>query len=341
MTLADTDKMLTSHDVLRKLEVVEKPVDKAESAKYLELAERYAASHANDPLLVAIRYFEVGDRFKETPEGMRAIAASLTAMQKISAGSTVAEYRPAPTDSKVYVQSDPPGAAIILVSDTSRQNTMKKTPALVQLPKGKQTLSIELAGMKPATLSVDVGETVQKPEPVKLMPLTARVDVLFESGWLIFADGQALRDAAGKQLTTPSTVEIPLGNHTIVIAKDGFSDLQQRVAVKDALAPMVVEMKGRPSAGTSLTLSVIQQEKKRAVEELENWLAGTWDKDGRDKLIISRDHTMSYGGKGTWEAVGAKEFVLHFATWPVARCNVIDADSFTEGHGIIWKRVKK
>jgi len=71
--------------------VAEKP--KEEDAKgYLERADAFA-KESKDPLLTAIRYFEVADRFPTTDEGRRAMDGSLKAMSKVN---TVAKKESGP-----------------------------------------------------------------------------------------------------------------------------------------------------------------------------------------------------------------------------------------------------
>lgn len=60
--------------------VVTRRVLPSQAAKWLRLADEYAA-RTDDPLLKAIRYHEVADRFKGTPEGLAALEKSLELMR--------------------------------------------------------------------------------------------------------------------------------------------------------------------------------------------------------------------------------------------------------------------
>jgi hypothetical protein len=82
LTLADT-QVLGGNGTVKRLEVVAKAVPASGAKAMLDKAEAFAKGHADDPLLVAIRYFEVADRFPETAEGRKAMANSLTAMQRV------------------------------------------------------------------------------------------------------------------------------------------------------------------------------------------------------------------------------------------------------------------
>jgi hypothetical protein len=56
------------------------PEDEAQA--YFDRAERFARDNPNEPLLIAIRYFEVADRFKGTPISLEAQDRSLQAQQR-------------------------------------------------------------------------------------------------------------------------------------------------------------------------------------------------------------------------------------------------------------------
>ena len=83
MTLADTQAIKGNAEVAKRLvaSATEIPVSEAEAM--LKRADAFAQGHADDPLLVAIRYYEVGDRFKENEFGRKAIDSSLKFMQQV------------------------------------------------------------------------------------------------------------------------------------------------------------------------------------------------------------------------------------------------------------------
>jgi hypothetical protein len=65
------------------LETVSKAVPHNEAEKMLAEAQKFEKDNAGEPLLVAVRYFEIADRFKGTDASLKAQAASLKAMQTI------------------------------------------------------------------------------------------------------------------------------------------------------------------------------------------------------------------------------------------------------------------
>jgi hypothetical protein len=105
LTLADTDDLKGADGVAKRLEVVAKQVPQSSAQAYLDRANAFAKSHMDSPLLVAIRYFEVGDRFKTTDAGREAIDLSLEFMQKITAApaESMAKAQPKPFDRKDFV----------------------------------------------------------------------------------------------------------------------------------------------------------------------------------------------------------------------------------------------
>lgn len=251
MTLADTQAIKGNAEVAKRLVQTEKEIPVNEAEAMLKRADAFAQGHADDPLLIAIRYYEVGDRFKDNEFGRKAIELTLKYMQQVGEKGKVAEYKPVATDGKAFIVSDPVGAAIILVDANGRQDTGKKTPSLIQLPKGKQTVSLEKDGMKPAVLEVVIGDAITKPGAVKLDPVLIPVDILFDDGWQVFINGKPVVDGAGKAAVTPCTIDATLGKHTLLLAKEGFQDLSQAIEVKEQSS---VEVKQKPIKGVSVAL---------------------------------------------------------------------------------------
>jgi hypothetical protein len=88
MTLAQAETFAKSGDsgkrITAKLDVVaSQKVAATEAGKWLEKAEAFAVAHPNDPLLCAIRYFEVADRFVGSQESLIAQRKSLDLMGKV------------------------------------------------------------------------------------------------------------------------------------------------------------------------------------------------------------------------------------------------------------------
>ncbi len=88
MTLADIEQFIKGGEdaVASKLAAVEKAAPKADDAqKWFDRAGQFATKNPDEHLLIAIRYFEVADRFKGTDTGHAAIERSLNEMQRIQA----------------------------------------------------------------------------------------------------------------------------------------------------------------------------------------------------------------------------------------------------------------
>src|SRR6185295_18692320 len=118
----------------------------------------------------------------------------LLAPSAVSGGTAApenpAQYKPSASDGRVFVQSEPAGAKILLAVPSGRAETGSRTPALVQVPRGEQKLFLELAGMRAVELSVNVGDAIVKLDSVKFEPIRVPVDIIFEDGWLVFIDGK-------------------------------------------------------------------------------------------------------------------------------------------------------
>lgn len=85
MTVADLG-ISPPAEVSAKLESVSKPIPDTQAADMLSKAEAFAKAHSEDHLAIAIRFFEIADRFPLSEHGRRAMKTSLDEMQK----STVA-----------------------------------------------------------------------------------------------------------------------------------------------------------------------------------------------------------------------------------------------------------
>lgn len=70
---------------------IEQPIAAGEAKDYLSRAEAYAQKNPGQSLKIAIRYFEVADRFQGTPESLKAQRLSLEALQKSMIGRPVAD----------------------------------------------------------------------------------------------------------------------------------------------------------------------------------------------------------------------------------------------------------
>ena len=154
---------------------------------------------------------------------------------------------------KVYLKSDPAGANIFLgVKDGNAvipKDTGKKTPSLVEMPVGKQTVLLSLEGYDNVVVNVvAIQGVIAKPETAVLAKSARPVDVMFaEDGWAVLVDGKPLLDAVGKPATTPCTVRMGIGKHDVSLAKDGFKDIPVQGEITDKTGS--VEVKGKIEEG--------------------------------------------------------------------------------------------
>ena len=230
-------------------------------------------------------------------------------------------------DGRAFIQSEPAGASIFLVAPEGKKDTGSKTPALVQLPKGKQTINLVAKGFKEATVNVEVADVIAKPEKVILSPIVVRIDMVFEEGWQVFVDGKPAK------VETPCTVELPLGSREIGLAKDGFMDIKQRITVgEDGVKQpsgtvTSMEIKTRPSKGYGQLVAAAKAEESKLkaqesarVVEARKKVAGTYSGSAatwQSRFVLSVDGTFVGGGgnpDGKWKMNGER-LVIQWNHW--------------------------
>jgi hypothetical protein len=88
MTMEDIDAFVKGGEahLAEKIIAVEKSAPTADEAqKWYDRAEKFATHNPNDSFLIAVRFFEIADRFKDSDVGRKAMDSSLKAMQKVLA----------------------------------------------------------------------------------------------------------------------------------------------------------------------------------------------------------------------------------------------------------------
>jgi len=283
MTIQQIDAFLgkgngTAKATIAKLEAVEKQEVKVEDAgKWLAKADGYAEA-AKDPFLAAVRYFEVASRFKGSPEGEQALEKSLKFLQQAKVAIPVTNKvvgAAVKGDGKVYVQSNPVGASILVEAEDGLRDTGSKTPSLVQLPKGNAVLVLRKEKYEDQKVSVQIGDAIVKTDVAVLEKPKFDVDIIAEGfdGFMVFIDGKPIADKTGRQAIAPCTVRLPSGNSMLGLAKEGFQDVVQRVTVKETGMEQV-KVRGKAVGGVS---RIILENKLT----LQKKFIGTWVAYGR------------------------------------------------------------
>ena len=111
MTLQQMDAFLTGGEpekkVAARLEAVATAKPEVSEAKAkLQKAEAFLAANPSEPLLCAIRFYEVADRFAGTPESLEAQHKSLDLMQKVKAAAPAVVTAPVAAPAKATPKSD-------------------------------------------------------------------------------------------------------------------------------------------------------------------------------------------------------------------------------------------
>lgn len=127
-------------------------------------------------------------------------------------------------EGRVYVQSDPPGADISLLVDGVGKPLSQKTPSMIGITQGNQTIVVSKDGYVPRQININVASHITKTGIVKLEVQTSKVDILYEDGWTVFVNNKPINDVEGRLAKTPCTVEIQ-AKATVTIAKAGYQDM--------------------------------------------------------------------------------------------------------------------
>lgn len=270
MTIQQIDAFLAKGNgvakaAVAKMDAVVAVSVKPEDAKgWLTKADGYAEGQ-KDAFLVAVRYFEIASRFKGTPEGNVALDKSLKFLQSAKVAQSPDKVVGAAEkgDGKVYVQSSPVGASILVRQNNELRDTGSKTPSLVQLPKGPTTLVLRKDKYEDGVVEVVAGDAIAKPDVVKMEFPKYDVDVTVSAemgeGWGVFVDGKPIMDKTGKPAVAPCTIRLAAGTFTIGAAKDGFRDPQGIKSIVNE-NKSTAEVKGTPVQGQSKLIATAKPE---------------------------------------------------------------------------------
>lgn len=151
------------------------------------------------------------------------------------AGTSAAAASSAPVSTGAAVTSRPAGAGIFI--NGVRQDA--QTPATLSLPPGTYQLAVRKPGFEPyvGKLEVKPGQPAQVDVDLALLPPgVGWVGVMSTPmGAEIFVDGKD----TGKK--TPSRIEVPQGEHQIVLTLAGYADVHKTVQVRGRMGAQVKE----------------------------------------------------------------------------------------------------
>mgnify|MGYP001047584222 CR=1 FL=1 len=220
----------------------------------------------------------------------------------------------------VFVESDPPGAAIILLQKRSVEEVFVEndpagtairvldfgvdtglvTPALVRLPPGKHAITLALEGYEPATLALDSDEGIQKPGVVKLTLKTVVVNVVsaVHLGRRVFVNGNPVTDAAGANAVVPCTLRLAKGRYDIALVKKGWRDAHTEVRIESLGEPITVDVRLPEIRGASKLAPLLDRPPTRLPT------GNTPGPEGRSrfanvKVTLKKPYPASYRGAET------------------------------------------
>ena len=129
-----------------------------------------------------------------------------------------------PPETIVLMRTSPEGANVIFDDDPQLRC---KSPCSMPLSSGRHTAAAVLDGYRPALRIFRLPE--EDNIYLYLAKLMGQVQVLSDpTGAAILVDGQRRRE------TTPATFELPVGKHTVAVAREGYQQDQQEIEVKDS-----------------------------------------------------------------------------------------------------------
>ena len=145
----------------------------------------------------------------------------------LGAGSTLvraelsASMPVAPTDGMLHITADKPGAEVSIDGAV-----VGKAPLLQKLPAGDHWIQVKLAGHMTfeQKLQLDAGKSLEI--SAKLVPAGQLTVSSVPAGSTVFIDGV-------RRGTTPLAIELPVGDHTVIVERAGFQRFERKVKLSD------------------------------------------------------------------------------------------------------------
>ncbi|MHC4199458.1 MAG: PEGA domain-containing protein [Planctomycetota bacterium] len=243
-------------------EIAERKVNQADASVWLSAADEYA-KRTTDSFLKAIRYFEVADRFKGTPESLVAQEKSLSLMREFKSDASQGGSRDPVGKAtigrgRVFVQSKPKGARILVVEKDGIRDTGRRTPSMIRPNMGRVEIVLRKDGYEDKSTVLTLGEAIIKTEEIVLSEFVVDVDIVTEvAGWYVLVDGAVGRDAGGLPVRAPCTLGLRPGLRALTLVKDGYVDRRQKVTVKGDGLRQTVRFAGKARRGRGSAWKVL------------------------------------------------------------------------------------
>jgi predicted Ser/Thr protein kinase len=183
--------------------------------------EQPAASTAKPPAS-APRPAPMSPQKTASPAAQLSLRSAKPAGEAAVVRTHAAEPPPPPVQSALQIVTSPPGAAAVLDSDTAKTCT---SPCTLQVPAGRHTLAVTLAGYRRELRIVDVNGPKELFVALSQPSGTVRVES-DPPGAQILVNNQPRPEK------TPATFVLPAGKYVLVVTKDGRR-AEQEIDVKD------------------------------------------------------------------------------------------------------------
>jgi len=147
-------------------------------------------------------------------------------------------------------------------------------------------------------------------EPPKIRTVVCKVTT-HEPGFFVLVDGEPARDDRGERLTTPCEVDIPSGNHNLMVVREKFRDYSEDVVVSRGesfdftpiyepfaevtgffTSPMASAKVGKPIELVNVNAGGPAWDPFLAADGLSLWFAGQ-KTDGRGIYVARRSHPFA------------------------------------------------
>jgi hypothetical protein len=179
-----------------------------------------------------------------------------------------------PRDGKLYVQSEPAGATILVEVEQELRDTGKKTPAMVNPAKGKALVVVRMDKYHDGRAEAEIGEGIAKTGIIKMDAEKINVDILFiEDGWRVYVDGNPTNDMGGKNALTPCTISMSLGEREITLSKNGFVDITQKIIISKNMYEItgkITKSKQKPTiVAATIDFDKLTEEQWKTIDGIE------------------------------------------------------------------------
>ncbi|MBV8483129.1 MAG: protein kinase [Verrucomicrobia bacterium] len=241
----------------------------AEKLGSITSVSKSAASEAQEAVLgvpPSTTTSELPSKRSQTPARLRlGLAIALIALIGVGGYLIYPRLRPAREIAALSIQSDPPGASVLL--DGKPPQTPPNT--FTHVPFGLHHITASLDNYEPLKQDLEVrkgmvpGVRLKLTEKQEIAALAVQTD---PAGASIFLDGKPPQ-------TPPKTFEhVPFGTHQLTAALDGYELAQQELQVRSGMSPNLYLKLNRKLSPTEKFLGEVKQAREGSPQQLNAYV---------------------------------------------------------------------